>query len=113
MNWSEFWSPPVKWGLFSPANRDNSRSLMPGKAQGFVSQYMCATGKQYLGKMLPCYYKALLKGDQKENSYCPNTIQLQETSCHYTSGKLLPPDSKLANWPEGSGHSLCCISHKV
>lgn len=78
-----------------------------------MSQYMCATGKEHLGKMLPCYYKALLKGDQKENSYCPDMIQLQETSCHYTSGKLWPLDLKLASWPEGMGHNLGCVSHKL
>lgn len=49
----------------------------------------------------------------KKNFYCPNMTQMQETSCHYTSGKLLPLDSKLANWPEGTGHNLCCISHKL
>lgn len=55
---------------------------------------MCATGKDHLGKTLPYSYKALLKRAKREHSYCPNMIQLQETSCHYTSGKLWSGDSK-------------------
>ena len=44
---------------------------MPGNAQDFMSQYMCAIGKKQLGKMLPYYYKTLLKGDQKRKFLLP------------------------------------------
>lgn len=50
-----------------------------------------------------------IEKEPKKNSYCPNMIQLQQTSCHYTNRKLLPLDLKPVNWPEVTGYGLHCI----
>lgn len=101
-------SPPVKWEFLSCKQRQFPFFDARKHSRFHEPIHVCNwQGTSWENATL--LFQGTIEKGPKKNSFCPNMIQLQETSCHYTSEKLLPLDSKLTNWPEGTGHSLCCV----